>query len=110
MSLNNIEEVFNSIDTDHSGEIDYTEFIAASLDKNIYMQESKLKEAFTLFDIDNSGKISKDEIAQILRLDNKKNKAHTEFIEKLIKKYDLNGDGEIDYSEFVDMMKEKEFK
>ena len=28
-----IEEIFKSIDTEHSGKIDYTEFLAASMDK-----------------------------------------------------------------------------
>ena len=28
-----IEEIYKSIDTEHSGKIDYTEFLAASMDK-----------------------------------------------------------------------------
>ena len=28
-----IEEIFKSIETEHSGKIDYTEFLAASMDK-----------------------------------------------------------------------------
>ena len=28
-----IEEIFKSIDTEHSGKIDYTEFLAAPMDK-----------------------------------------------------------------------------
>ena len=28
-----IEEIFKSIDTEHSGKIDYTEFLVASMDK-----------------------------------------------------------------------------
>ena len=28
-----IEEIFKSVDTEHSGKIDYTEFLAASMDK-----------------------------------------------------------------------------
>ena len=102
ISLSNVEQIFKSIDTDNSGNIDYTEFIAASLDKNIYLQENKLYEAFKLFDVDGSGKISKDEIAYILGTEKKSKE-----IEKLFKKYDTNNDGEIDFKEFVNMMKEE---
>ena len=94
ISLSNVEQIFKSIDTDNSGNIDYTEFIAASLDKNIYLQENKLYEAFKLFDVDGSGKISKDEIAYILGTEKKSKE-----IEKLFKKYDTNNDGEIDFKE-----------
>jgi calcium-dependent protein kinase len=45
-----IEEIFKSIDTDGSGAINYTEFLAATIDKNIYLKEEKLYEAFRLFD------------------------------------------------------------
>ena len=34
MSDKEITKIFNSIDTDSSGTIDYTEFISASLDRN----------------------------------------------------------------------------
>ena len=102
VSLSNVEQIFKSIDTDNSGNIDYTEFIAASLDKNVYLQENKLYEAFKLFDVDGSGKISKDEIAYILGTEKKSKE-----IEKLFKKYDTNNDGEIDFKEFVNMMKEE---
>ena len=35
ITCSNVEEIFKSIDTDNSGVINYTEFIAASLDKRI---------------------------------------------------------------------------
>lgn len=101
VDIPNIEEIFKSIDTDNSGVIDYTEFIAASIDKNTYMQEAKLKDAFKLFDSDGSGKISKEEITKIL-----KSEKDLDYINKLIDKYDTNKDGEIDYDEFLNMMKE----
>ena len=39
----NIEEIFKLMDTDNSGEIEYTEFISAIIEKNIYLNEKKLK-------------------------------------------------------------------
>jgi calcium-dependent protein kinase len=36
-------EILKNADTDGSGEIDYTEFIAATIDQNIYMNEVYLR-------------------------------------------------------------------
>ena len=69
MKIEDIEKIFKSIDTDNSGNIEYTEFISASIEKNIYLKEEKLKEAFKLFDADGSGKISRAEIVKVLHMD-----------------------------------------
>lgn len=95
-----VEGIFKSIDTDKSGKIEYTEFLAASMDQKLYLREERLSEAFQMLDADGSGKISKDEIRKALKLDNIDD--HT--LDKYIKEYDLNGDGEIDYNEFLNMM------
>ena len=95
-----IEGIFKSIDTDHSWKIDYTEFLAASMDQKLYLREERLSEAFQMLDRDSSGKISKDEIKKALKLDDLDDVT----LEKYIKEYDLNGDGEIDYNEFLNMM------
>lgn len=36
-------EMLKAADTDESGEIDYTEFIAATIDRNIYMNKKYLR-------------------------------------------------------------------
>ena len=64
------------------------------------MKEEKLYEAFKTFDKDGSGKISIDEVKQILRVE--QNDVHT--VEEMIKSFDINNDGEIDYNEFLTMM------
>lgn len=55
-------ELLKGADTDNSGSIDYTEFIAATLDHQTYLRDDYLRTAFDLFDKDKSGKISKDEL------------------------------------------------
>lgn len=55
--IKNLTKIIKSIDTDGSGTINYTEFIAATLDKSIYLKEEKLYQAFKMFDLDNSGKV-----------------------------------------------------
>ena len=99
----NIEELFNSFDTDGTGKLGYTEFISASIEQNIYMREERLLEAFKMLDKDKSGKISKEEIKNALKLDNIDNQQLSLYIQK----FDLNGDGQIDYYEFLHMMSNK---
>ena len=96
----NIEQIFKTIDTDNSGVINYTEFLAASIDKRIYLQEDKLRDAFKLFDADGNGKISRAEIGKILHLDK-----NSKEMDNILVKLDTNKDGEIDFEEFINMMK-----
>lgn len=96
----NVEELFTSIDTDKSGVINYTEFLASTIDKKIYLKEEKLYEAFKTFDKDGSGKISLEEVKQILKVNNDDSKS----IEEMVKSFDVDNDGEIDYNEFLTMM------
>ena len=57
-----MKEIMENVDSDGSGVIDYTEFIAATLDKRTYIQEDLCRGAFGVFDRNGDGKISKDEI------------------------------------------------
>ena len=43
-------ELLKGADTDGSGSIDYTEFIAATMDAQTYMRNDYLKTAFDMFD------------------------------------------------------------
>jgi calcium-dependent protein kinase len=105
----NGETLYNMLkaaDTDNSGEIDYTEFIAATLDAQTYMRNDYLRSAFDIFDVDGSGKIDAEEIVRILGSEDVKmeNLPNLETIQKYIKDNDQDGDGEIDFNEFCEMM------
>ena len=89
-------------DVDHSGFLDYTEFISASLNRSKMLSKDKLEAAFRAFDKDGSGKIGIDELKDMLE----KNDRLAEDSEwhEVIKEADMNGDGEIDFIEFKDLM------
>lgn len=40
----------NSLDTNHNGNIDYTEFLAGCMKSKIYLKEDNIKAAFEYFD------------------------------------------------------------
>ena len=55
-----------SVDIDNSGFIDYSEFIMACMNEKKNISEEKLVAAFKIFDKDDSGTISPDEIREVL--------------------------------------------
>jgi len=103
-SLNDkeVDEMFEKVDADGSGEIDYSEFVVATMNEKNLLSNNKLQTAFKMFDKDGGGSISTDEIKQVLsfgqNLDEK-------VIADVIKQVDANGDGEISFEEFAEMMK-----
>jgi calcium-dependent protein kinase len=93
-----IDKIFDAIDTDRSGAIDYSEFLMATMNEQQLMSKEKLKQAFKMFDRDGSGTISKEEIKEALgTLDE-------ETADKMIAEVDQDHDGEISFEEFEKMM------
>lgn len=92
-------EIMKNLDTDGSGNIDYTEFIAATLNQKQYLKRDVLWSAFRVFDKDGDGTITKQELGSIL-----KEQADGEVIMNMVQEVDLDGDGQISFDEFVKMM------
>jgi calcium-dependent protein kinase len=59
--------MFDAVDIDQSGCIDYTEFLVASTNHKSLLSNSRLKAAFKMFDKDGSGKITQEEIRAVLQ-------------------------------------------
>jgi len=102
-----LTQLMNSMDTDGSGVIDYTEFLAASLDKKMYLQRDVCWQAFSLFDRDGSGTISKEELRLVLGESEVEGSLGSKAVADLLLDIDCNGDGMIDFDEFMTMMKDK---
>merc|ERR1719453_207555 len=97
-------QIMQEVDSDGSGIIDYTEFLAATLDKKVYMAEDVCWQAFRIFDRNGDGKIDKKEIAAVLNDDGVQGAAAKDMAE-IMAEIDKNGDGEIDFQEFMQMMR-----
>ncbi len=94
-----LDRMFNAIDTDKSGAIDYSEFLMATMNEQQLMSKEKLKAAFKMFDKDGSGTISKDEIKEALGTN-----MDEDLLDKIVKEVDADDDGEISFEEFEKMM------
>ena len=100
---NEIKKAFKSVDIDQNNAIDYTEFLAANIDDNIYLKEEKLKEAFRKFDLEDVGYIKKEDIIRVLKLDNLQDK--DKIANKIIEENDFDKDGKINFNDFMTAMK-----
>ena len=104
MSDEEVEQMFNAVDTDKSGFIDYSEFVIAAMNERQLTSNDKLQAAFKMFDKDGSGIISADEIREVLQFGGSSSLSATA-VQQIINQVDENGDGEISFEEFVAMMK-----
>lgn len=102
---NELDEIFDIIDADCSGYIEYEEFVRAAICKEKFLDPVILDFAFKYFDKDSSGEITLDEIVEVF-CQNKYNSNNTakEDFKKIINEVDINGDGNIDFNEFRIMM------
>jgi calcium-dependent protein kinase len=62
--------MFDSVDIDRSGYIDYSEFVIACMNEKQLLTNEKLQAAFKMFDKDGSGSISASEIKVVLQAGN----------------------------------------
>lgn len=100
----NLLKMLKAADTDHSGEIDYTEFIAAAMDAKVFMRDDYLRTVFDMFDKDGSGSIDKKELIAVLQGEEMTNLVSQHQLDSYIAEVDADGDGEIDFKEFQAMM------
>lgn len=61
-----VDKILRLADIDGSGEIDYSEWLVATLNKQNLISDEKLQIAFRFFDKDGSGSISIEELKEIL--------------------------------------------
>jgi len=103
-----LQQIMEQVDSDGSGVIDYTEFLAATLDKKAYIQEDVCWSAFRVFDRNGDGKISMAELEACLQGGDVEAAMGANAVKELMKEVDTNGDGEIDFQEFMQMMRKQD--
>ena len=99
----NIVKIFEEMDIDKNGLINYTEFISALMDYD-KIKENQLLECFNSYDADDSGKISFKEFCDMIKPQTEEEKKE---LQELYNRFDTDGDGEISLKEFKDGFKNK---
>ncbi|CAB4014341.1 calmodulin 5 [Paramuricea clavata] len=99
-----VKNMLKSHDKDENGVLSIDEF-EAFLKKDNSVNYAELREAFDLFDINGNGYISKDELIQAMKKmgENLSDKE----IGTMIRKADINKDGQVSFEEFKRMMAPK---
>ncbi|CAE7562053.1 Calcium-dependent protein kinase 2 [Symbiodinium microadriaticum] len=102
------EEAFLALDTDGSGEIDYSEFLAAVMDAKHLERRDLLWATFQDFDQSNTGSISKDDLRKILhggavrgiwQAEKRKDQ-----VDDLLAKVEAGGSGELSFDTFMELL------
>lgn len=106
--------LMNLLDTNGSMKLDFTEFVAASISKSQYSNESLLLAAFKAIDSDGSGEISIQELTNVLvedeeaessgNADSHKPRENAQWIWDVLAEADADGSGEVDFAEFKELI------
>ena len=97
-----MNELMKQIDKNKSNEIDYSEFVAAAIDRKKLLSEDKVKTCFKMFDKDQNGTISLNELKMVFNPAGRE--ANNNTWDELMQQVDTDGDKEIDFEEFRDLL------
>ena len=95
-----IDDIFLLLDGANRGVIEYEEFLRATLEQDFLLSDENLVYAFNFFDKENCGRISVEKIKKFFVDDN----VSENVFRNIFNEIDTNGDGEIDFDEFKEMM------
>jgi len=103
-----VEGLFERLDLNGSGAVDYTEFCAAGLGFNAATKADVVWAAFKALDLDDNGKLSKDEIQKVLSSVDVQKAWSAQVCEDvsqhILDKFDADGDGCIEFNEWMDAL------
>merc|ERR1719254_342796 len=87
-----VKAIVANMDSDGSGAIDYTEFLAATIDKKTCLTQDVLWTAFNVFDQNGDGKITPQELKNILCATELDKRLCGDMVAQVMKEVDTSGD------------------
>ena len=101
-----LQDMINEVDANHNGVIDLPEFLTMmTRQMNSDELEEEFREAFHVFDKDSNGFISAAELKQMM--DSLGEKLTDEEVDEMVRVADMDGDGQVNYEEFITLMTRK---
>ncbi|XP_077555577.1 uncharacterized protein LOC144169973 [Haemaphysalis longicornis] len=101
-----LKDMIAEVDIDNNGTIDFPEFLAMMTKKvRTTDTEEEIREAFKVFDRDGNGFITAAELRHVMTTLGEK--LTNEEVDAMIREADVDGDGQINYDEFVALMTSK---
>ena len=105
IGMKDVKSIMSAIDADNDGYMDYDELLSTRIARKLQSNEDRLRKVFGLLDFDKSGKISGKELKGALDSIELEKKLSENQCEKMIKECDVDGDGEIDFEEFISLFR-----
>lgn len=99
-----LQQIYHSLDANGDGQLDFNEFMALMV---TFMEPStaeELKEAFMVFDADGGGTVSREELQKVFDMLGKNCPVSHDEADRLFALADKDGDGQLDYDEFVNFL------
>ena len=93
-------EIFKEIDFNNDGSINFSEFLTVNIQKEKLLNEETLDKAFRMFDLDGNGYITIDELKKTMPLEITTKAGWR----NLVSEVDKDGDYQISFNEFKEMM------
>lgn len=100
-----VQSIMAAVDADNDGVIDYDELLSSRIARKLQSSEDRLRKVFKLLDFDSSGTISAKELKGALDSIDLSEQMSDDKCDELINECDQNGDGEIDFEEFIELFK-----
>uniref|UniRef100_A0A7S2LES8 non-specific serine/threonine protein kinase n=1 Tax=Zooxanthella nutricula TaxID=1333877 RepID=A0A7S2LES8_9DINO len=102
-----LEQILRGVDISRSGAIDYTEFLAAALDRHSHLNDDVIWSAFNLFELDGDGRISQKELLKALSSSecSTASRGATLTSRSAPSTPSDDGDGRINFEEFVTLVR-----
>lgn len=96
-----LQDISNEVDIDGNGLMDFNEFIVL-MARQQSMGPEELQQAFSIFDRDGNGYIDAKELRYLLTTLGEK--LSNNEVDEIIRDVDVDGDGRVNYQEFVTML------
>ncbi|XP_049800387.1 calmodulin-A-like [Schistocerca nitens] len=101
-----LQDMINGVDADDNGTLDFPEFLTMMTRKmKDTDSEEEIREAFRVLDKDGNGFISATELRHVMT--NVSEKFTNEEVDEMTREAEIDGDGQVNYEEFVTMTRSK---